>query len=128
MTAPVTTALGETRTCPHCKSKILKSSVVCPACHHFLRFEAVRTAQKPLPTFQPLRVEGTIRQPFSEKECEYSLLVEVRNDRGEKITRQVVAVGSLGPSEVRSFAVWVEVYIPEPVPSEQSISSSPARF
>lgn len=126
MTPPAPSAMGETRTCPHCKSTILKSSVACPACHHFLRFDAVRIAQKALPSFQPLRIEGTIRQPFPERACEYSLLVEVRNDRGEEITRQVVAVGSLVPSEVRTFTVWVEVYIP--VPSEQAVSPSPARF
>lgn len=126
MTTPAP-AVGETRICPHCKSTILRSAVVCPACHHFLRFEAVRVAQKPSPSYQPLRIEGTIRQPFPEKACEYSLLVEVRNDRGEEITRQVVAVGNLSPSEVRTFTVWVEVYIPDPMRSEESLAPSPAR-
>lgn len=121
MTAPAHPAVGETRICPHCKSKILKSAVVCPACHHFLRFEAVRIAHKPIPSFQPLRVEGTIRQPL-EKSCEYSLLVEIRNERGEEIVRHVVAVGSLGPSESRTFAVWVEVYVPENARAEQFLA------
>ncbi len=122
MTVPAQPAAGETRICPHCKSKILKSAVVCPACHHFLRFEAVKISHKPLPSFQPLRIEGTIRQPFSEKACEYSLLVEIRNERGEEIVRHVVAVGSLGPSETRTFAVWVEVYVPENARAEQSVA------
>lgn len=113
MTVSAPSAVGETRICPHCKSTILKSAAVCPACHHFLRFEAVRGAHKPLPSFQPLRVEGTIRQPLAEGPCEYSLLVEIRNERGEEIVRKVVAVGSLGASETRTFAVWVEVYVPE---------------
>lgn len=121
MTVPAQPATGETRICPHCKSRILKSAVVCPACHHFLRFEAVRTAHKPIPSFQPLRIEGTIRQP-REKSCEYSLLVEIRNERGEEIVRQVVAVGSLGPSESRTFAVWVEVYVPDNARPEQSLA------
>ena len=30
---------GKTRTCPHCKSTILESSSVCPACQHHLRFD-----------------------------------------------------------------------------------------
>ncbi|MBI2985281.1 MAG: hypothetical protein HYY45_00795 [Deltaproteobacteria bacterium] len=122
MTASAHPAIGETRICPHCKSKILKSAAVCPACHHFLRFEAVRIAHKPIPSFQPLRIEGTIRQPLSEKACEYSLVVEIRNEGGEEIVRQVVAVGSLGPSEARTFALWVEVYLPENARAEQSLA------
>jgi hypothetical protein len=113
MTSSVTPALGETRICPHCKSTILKSAPACPACHHFLRFEAVKGGPKALPSAQPLRVEGTIRGPIPEKAAEYSVLVAVRNDLGEEIARQVVDVGSLGPSEARTFTVWVEVYIPE---------------
>lgn len=106
-------ALGETRSCPHCKSTILQSATVCPACHHFLRFEAVRVANKPLPSFEPLHVEATVRQPFAKSGCEYSVVVAVRNDRGEEMTRQVVAVGSLKPEEARTFTVWVEVYSAE---------------
>lgn len=112
MTTSASPAQGETRTCPHCKSRILKSASACPVCHHFLRFEAVKSAAKTAPSFQPLRIEGTVRAPISGKICEYSVLVAVHNDRGEEIAREVVAVGTLAPSEARTFTVWVEASLP----------------
>ncbi len=122
MTNSANPALGQTRTCPHCKSTILKSAAVCPACHHFLRFEAVRKGHEPLPAFQPLRIEATVRQPVPGRACEYSVLVAVRNDRGEEMTRRVAAVGTFDPSEVQTFEVWVEVYMPEENRSELPIA------
>jgi hypothetical protein len=112
-------AAGETRTCPHCKSTILKSAAVCPACHHFLRFEALKSGQQSFPVSRPLFVEGTIRQPTLEGACEYSVIVAVHDDRGEEVSRQVVALGALSPAETRTFKVWVEVYGAENMRSEQ---------
>jgi hypothetical protein len=105
--------LGATRICPHCRSEILQSSITCPACRHFIRFEAVKGAVKAPVSVEPLRVEATVRQPVGGKGCEFSLVVTVRNDRGEELTRQVIAVGAIKPAEARIFTVWVEAYTPE---------------
>jgi len=119
MTMAANSSTGETRTCPHCKSTILKSSIACPACHHFLRFEAIKSG-KPAPlVFQPLCVKGTIRQPASEGRYEYSVFVAVYDDRGEEISRHVVAVGALGLAEARTFKVWVEIYGAEGIALER---------
>lgn len=98
---------GATRHCPHCKATILESASVCPACRGHLRFEA-GPAQNALAT--PLRVEGTIRQAASDGTAEYSMVLSIRNERGEEITRQVVGVGALKPDEQRTFTLAVELF------------------
>ena len=106
---------GATRTCPHCSATILESAVVCPACRHHLRFDT-----GPAPTAGavsvPLHVEGTIRHPPGGLPWEYSMVLTIRNGRGEEIARQLVGVGALKPDEVRSFTLSVEVSAPEPGP------------
>jgi hypothetical protein len=104
-------APGTTRICPHCKTAILESAVVCPACRHHLRF-APGVERRALPSFSPLRVEGTIRHPPVGEAWEYSVMLSIRNDRGEEITRQVVGVGALHPSEQRTFTLAVEMFTP----------------
>ena len=121
-------ALGATRTCPHCKATILQSSTVCPACRHFLRFDGAKVPSKPLSSMEPLRLEATLRQPEDGSGCEYSLIVVVTNDRGEELTRQVIAVGSIKPAEARTFAVWVEAFSPEDGRSRQIPEESPAEL
>jgi hypothetical protein len=37
------------------------------------------------------------------------MVLSIRNDRGEEITRQVVGVGALQPDEKRTFSVVVEM-------------------
>jgi hypothetical protein len=64
------------------------------------------------PSFSPLKVEGTIRHPVGGGPWEYSVVVSVRNDRGEEIARHVVGVGALHPSEQRTFTLAVEVFVP----------------
>jgi len=98
---------GKTRACPHCKATILESSSVCPGCNHHLRFD---TAGRERTKATPLSVEGTIRHPASGSAWEYSVVLAVRNSRGEELTRQVVGVGALQPSEERTFALAVEVF------------------
>ncbi len=98
---------GATRHCPHCKATILESASVCPACRGHLRFEA-GAAQNALAT--PLRVEGTIRQNATDGTAEYSMVLSIRNERGEEITRQVVGVGALKPDEQRTFTLAVELF------------------
>jgi len=106
-------APGRTRVCPHCKATILESARVCPGCHHHLRFDsnaAVESrAQK---TFSALRVEGAFRNPEGADEWEYSVVVSVRNDRGEEVARKVVGVGALDPRESRTVTLSVDVFAP----------------
>jgi hypothetical protein len=110
--------VGATRSCPHCRTTILESAVVCPSCRHHLRF-ATEAAKRPLPSFEPLRVEGTIRHPAVGEPWEYSMTLSIRNDRGEEVVRQIVAVGALQPAEARTFSVAVEVFTPgAPSPTE----------
>ena len=108
-------APGTTRICPHCRTEILESAAVCPACRHHLRFEP-GAARRLTPSFSPLKVEGTIRHPEVGESWEYSVLLSIRNDRGEEITRKVVGVGALNPAEKRTFTLAVEVFTPGGVP------------
>lgn len=101
-------APGATRTCPHCRTTILESAVVCPACRHHLRFGA-GGEERAEASGTPLRVEGTIRHPPGGAAWEYSMLLTIRNGRGEEIARQVVGVGALQPDEERTFTLAVEV-------------------
>ena len=104
---------GKTRTCPHCKATILESATVCPGCQHHLRFDPA--AQHMLPAATPLTVEGTVRHPKGADSWEYSIVLAVRNGRGEELTRQVVGVGVLAPDDVRSFSLAVELFAPQTV-------------
>jgi hypothetical protein len=119
MSPPRPGVAGTRRICPHCKASILESAAVCPACRHHLRFDGqtVRfdgeTVQRAVPSFTPLRVEGTIHHPDAAGEpWEYSLVISIQNERGEEISRQVVGVGALNPAEERTFAFAVEVFTP----------------
>lgn len=102
-------ATGATRTCPHCKATILDSASVCPGCRGHLRFDSA-IVQRVVPNLTPLRVEGTIRQPADNPPWEYSVVLSIRNGRGEEVTRQVVGVGALNPDDQRTFTVAVEVF------------------
>jgi hypothetical protein len=118
---------GKTRSCPHCKATILESATVCPGCLHHLRFDPA--AQRMLPAATPLRVEGTIRHPPGGGTWEYSIVLAVRNERGEEITRQVVGVGALAPADVRSFSLSVELFAPQTLardPRTDARGSAPA--
>jgi len=104
-------APGATRSCPHCRATILESANACPVCRHRLRFDP-GTAEAPKPTFTPLQIEGTIHHPEVGEAWEYSVLLTVRNERGEEVARQMVGVGALHPSERRTFTLAVEVITP----------------
>jgi hypothetical protein len=87
-------------------------------CKHHLRFDP-GAASRATPSFTPLRVEGTIRHPAVGEAWEYSVLLTIRNDRGEEIARQVVGVGALQGNEGRTFTLAVDVFTPggsAPVP------------
>lgn len=107
---------GKTRTCPHCKAVILESLSICPGCLHHLRFDQ-EAAKRQVAANSALRVEGVIRHPPLEEAWEYFVVIAVRNDKGEEVTRQVVNVGSLQPAEKRTFSLSVEV-LPPQAPSE----------
>jgi hypothetical protein len=101
---------GKSRLCPHCKATILDSASVCPGCRHHLRFDSVDAARRAVPSSSPLRVEGIIRHPADGPAWEYSVVLVIRDNAGAEVTRQVVGVGALQPSEERSFTLSVEVF------------------
>ena len=111
---------GEAWKCPHCGERILRSAPTCPACRRHLRFDAVATARPVVrPPVCPLDVEGTIRHPGGPSLLEYSVIIEVREERGEVIARRIVNVGALEPGQARRVTLRVEIQPPEP-------SASPA--
>ncbi len=104
-------SLGKTRNCPHCKATILDSAVVCPGCHHHLKFDPASLARMQ-PVSTPFKVEGDIRHPPEGAPWEYSVMLVVRNEKGEEVSRQVAGVGALQPSEQRTFSLTVELFAP----------------
>ena len=115
---------GKTRTCPHCKAVILESLSICPGCLHHLRFDQ-EAAKRQVAANSALRVEGVIRHPPLEEAWEYFVVIAVRNDKGEEVTRQVVNVGALQPAEKRTFSLSVEV-LPPQAPSEPNPAQAQA--
>jgi len=116
-------ATGKTRTCPHCKATILESLSICPGCMHHLRFDS-EAAKRQVAATPALRVEGMIRHPPLDQPLEYFVIIAIRNDRGEEVTRQVVNVGALQAAEKRTFTLSVEVLPPQaPVAAKSSASS-----
>jgi hypothetical protein len=116
MTAPRPAGPGATRHCPHCQEIILESAAVCPACRHHLRFEQPAAAPYEKATavpaavaITPLRVEGNIRNPPDGEIYEYSMVLTIRNERGEEIARRLVGVGAMQPEEQRTFTLSVEM-------------------
>jgi hypothetical protein len=106
-TTPPGTA-GATRTCPHCRETILESAEVCPACRHKLRFSESTKATLASASI-PLRVEGSFRNPVDSGAWEYSMVLTIRNERGEEIARKLVGVGAMKPDEQRTFTLSVEM-------------------
>jgi hypothetical protein len=102
---------GKTRSCPHCRATILESANVCPNCRHHLR-SGQSSAESVFPGFTALKVDGTIRPPAAGQAWEYSMVLSIRNERGEEVDRQIVGVGALLPSETRTFSVVVDVFTP----------------
>ncbi|HET7204615.1 MAG TPA: hypothetical protein VFI92_14730 [Steroidobacteraceae bacterium] len=104
--------VGRTRSCPHCKATILDSATICPQCRHHLKHGAAARASEATPTFQAFNVEGTLRHSERAGDWEYSVVLQIRNERGEVISRQVVGVGALRATEARTFTLAVEVAAP----------------
>ena len=108
MSNPRPGTAGATRACPHCKATILESATVCPACRGHLRYDDAALQRAKTATV-PLKIEGTINPPRGETAYEYSMVLSIRNDRGEEVTRQVIGVGALYADEQRTFTVQVEM-------------------
>jgi hypothetical protein len=113
---------GKTRSCPHCRSEILESAAVCPACLHHLRFDA---ADQAVSGFSALSIDGSIRHPGGDP-WEYTLVVAIRNEKGEVIARKALSVGALAAHEQRSFSVSVEVTGPAAAKSTPAKTPVPA--
>jgi len=113
--APRAVVAGKTRTCPHCKATILESLSICPGCLHHLRFDQ-EAAKRQVAAKSALRVEGVIRHPAVEEAWEYFVVISIRNDRGEEVTRQVVSVGALQGTEKRTFSLSVDT-MPAQIPA-----------
>ena len=104
---------GKTRICPHCKTTILESARVCPGCNHHLRFDPNAIAEsRSQATFSALRVEGAFRNPEGANAWEYSVVVSIKNERGEEVARKVIGVGALDPRESRTVTLSVDVFAP----------------
>lgn len=56
-----------------------------------------------------LSVDGTIAHTQASEPCEYCVVLDVRDDRGQQLTRQVVGVGVLQVGELRRLNVSVEM-------------------
>lgn len=112
------TPVGATRTCPHCRAVVLQSMTVCPSCKKHLRFDPSGDAV--VPSFSPLRVEGSIRHPDVGEGWEYAAVVTITNDKGEEVARQIVGVGALQPGEERTFSFVVEVFTPAAIAEAQA--------
>jgi hypothetical protein len=104
---------GKTRTCPHCKAVILESASVCPGCQHHLRFGS--DAANQVEARNALEVEGRIKHPPNEEPWEYTVVVYVRNERGEEVARHVINVGALAKAEERVVSLQVDVMPPRPI-------------
>jgi hypothetical protein len=103
---------GRTRVCPHCKATILESAPVCPQCRHHLRFVPGGGSLPKQEGFSAFKVEGTLEHRQNGADWEYSVVMTIRNERGEELSRQVVGVGALRPTESRTFTLSVEVLAP----------------
>ena len=100
---------GATRQCPHCRETILESATVCPSCKHHLRFGVGPAAgEAQATTITPLRVEGSFRNSEGSA-WEYSMVLTIRNERGEEIARRLVGVGAIQPDELCAFTLSVEM-------------------
>ncbi len=87
---------------------------MCPACRKHLRFEATKGEEVRAESREiALRVEGTVEHAAVDKPWEYSVLISVRDERGENIARHVVNVGAIQGGSKRSFELSVEVFKPQ---------------
>jgi hypothetical protein len=109
---------GKSRRCPHCRSEILESASICPVCRHHLKHGLA--AEQAGERFSALHVEGTIRHPAGNTPWEYSVVITIRNQKGEEVARQMVGIGSMSGNDLRTFDLSVDVFAPEVVAATPS--------
>jgi hypothetical protein len=115
---------GATRVCPHCKATVLETAAICPGCRHHLRFSADATqAAAADEGYCALSVEGSIAHKQASEPCEYFIVLDIRDERGEQLARQVVGVGVLQPGELRHLHVSVGM---RPVRAQAASKAQPA--
>jgi hypothetical protein len=114
---------GATRVCPHCKATVLETAAICPGCRHHLRFSADAAQAGAEEGYTALSVDGSISHKVTTEPCEYFVVLDIRNERGEQLARQVVGVGVLQASEVRHLNVSVGM---RPVRAQSAAKAQPA--
>jgi len=117
---------GATRICPHCKAIVLASAAVCPGCRHHLRFAtAGREPGAADDGYRALSVDGTIAHRPAAEQCEYCIVLDISNERGEQLVRQVVGVGALQPGELRHLNLAVDMLpVGLPLAKPQSVAQA----
>ena len=113
---------GATRVCPHCKATVLETAAICPGCRHHLRFSADATQSAPDEGYCALSVDGSISHKVSTEPCEYFVVLDIRDEHGEQLARQVIGVGVLQAGEVRRLNVSVGM---KPVRAQSAVKSQP---
>jgi hypothetical protein len=116
---------GATRVCPHCKAIVLESAAVCPGCRHHLRFSSAGNLDGAVDGYRALSVDGTIAHRHTGEPCEYCIVLDITNERGERLVRQVVGVGALQPGEQRRLNVSVDM-LPIGVPASKAAAATAA--
>lgn len=110
---------GATRVCPHCKATVLESAPICPGCRHHLRFNAGAAQTGADDGYCALNIDGSITPKETVEPCEYCVVLDIRNERGEQVVRQVVGVGVLQPGESRRVNLSVDML---PVHAQSSVA------
>lgn len=85
---------------------------MCPGCNGHLRFgpatSAVAGVLKPA-TVTAFPIEGSFDNPAPGTPREYTVVVAIRNQRGEIVDKKVIGVGVLGPGDERIVTLTVDV-------------------
>src|SRR3984885_2583070 len=113
---------GATRVCPHCKATVLETAAICPGCRHHLRFSAEASQPAADEGYCALSVDGSIAHKVSSEPCEYFVVLDIRDERGEQLARQVVGVGVLQLGELRHLNVSVGM---RPVRAQAAVKPQP---
>jgi len=77
-------------------------------CRHNLRFAALGAEPRLKQMSCPLSVEGTLKNGDNGEALEYFLLMEVRDEAGNIISRQSVGVGAIPQRAKRIFSLRIE--------------------
>jgi hypothetical protein len=122
MSSPRSGTPGATRVCPHCKATVLETAAICPGCRHHLRFSTDTAQATADDGYCALSVDGSIAHKVTTEPCEYFVVIDIRDERGEQLARQVVGVGVLQPGEKRGLNVSVGM---RPVRAQAAVKSQP---